>query len=140
MRQLFHFRELDGLGLDSFTTGPLILFFVPYFLMAAITSGVLAPAGLFVPTLLAGAAFGRLIGHWMNVAFPGYVADSGTYALIGAAAVLGGIGNIPGAALGGMIIGLLETFVTGYISPTYRDAIAFGILILILLIILRNIH
>lgn len=48
-------------------------------------------------------------------------------------AVLGGIGNIPGAALGGMIIGLLETFVVGYISPTYRDAIAFGILILILL-------
>jgi len=49
------------------------------------------------------------------------------------AAVLGGIGNIPGAALGGMIIGVVETFVTGYISPTYRDAIAFGILILILL-------
>lgn len=49
------------------------------------------------------------------------------------AAVLGGIGNIPGAAVGGMIIGILETFVTGYISPTYRDAIAFGILILILL-------
>ena len=49
------------------------------------------------------------------------------------AAVLGGIGNIPGAAVGGMIIGLLETFVTGYISPTFRDAIAFGILILILL-------
>ena len=48
-------------------------------------------------------------------------------------AVLGGIGNIPGAAIGGMIIGLLETFVTGYVSPTYRDAIAFGILILILL-------
>jgi branched-chain amino acid transport system permease protein len=49
------------------------------------------------------------------------------------AAVLGGIGNIPGAAIGGMIIGLLETFVTGYIAPTYRDAIAFAILILILL-------
>jgi branched-chain amino acid transport system permease protein len=49
------------------------------------------------------------------------------------AAVLGGIGNIPGAALGGMIIGVLETFVVGYVSPTYRDAIAFGILILILL-------
>lgn len=49
------------------------------------------------------------------------------------AAVLGGIGNIPGAALGGMIIGIVETFVVGYISPTYRDAIAFGILILILL-------
>jgi branched-chain amino acid transport system permease protein len=49
------------------------------------------------------------------------------------AAVLGGIGNIPGAAIGGMIIGILETFVVGYISPAYRDAIAFGILILILL-------
>lgn len=49
------------------------------------------------------------------------------------AAVLGGIGNIPGAAMGGLIIGLLETFVTGYLSPTFRDAISFGILILILL-------
>ena len=55
---------------------------------------MLAPAGLFVPTLLAGAAFGRLIGHWMNLAFPGYVADSGTYALIGAAAVLGGMARM----------------------------------------------
>jgi branched-chain amino acid transport system permease protein len=49
------------------------------------------------------------------------------------AAVLGGIGNLYGAALGGLIIGLTETFVTGYISPTFRDAIAFAILILILL-------
>ncbi len=48
-------------------------------------------------------------------------------------AVVGGIGNIPGAALGGVIIGLVETMVTGYLSPTYRDAISFGILILILL-------
>jgi branched-chain amino acid transport system permease protein len=50
------------------------------------------------------------------------------------AAVLGGIGNLPGAALGGVIIGVTETLVAGYISSTYRDAIAFGILILILLI------
>ncbi len=48
------------------------------------------------------------------------------------AAVLGGIGNIPGAALGGMIIGLVETFVSGTAASTYRDAIAFAILILIL--------
>ncbi len=48
-------------------------------------------------------------------------------------AVLGGIGNIMGAALGGLIIGVTETFVAGYISPTFRDAIAFAILILILL-------
>src|SRR6202142_2483581 len=50
------------------------------------------------------------------------------------AAVLGGIGNLPGAALGGLILGVTETFVAGYISSTYRDAIAFGVLILILLI------
>jgi len=49
------------------------------------------------------------------------------------AAVVGGIGNLVGAALGGLIIGVTETFVTGYISATYRDAIAFGILIIILL-------
>ena len=49
------------------------------------------------------------------------------------AAVLGGIGNLYGAALGGLIIGLLETLVTGYISPVYRDAISFAVLILILL-------
>jgi branched-chain amino acid transport system permease protein len=50
------------------------------------------------------------------------------------AAVLGGIGNIPGAVLGGLVMGVAEVLVTGYISPTYRDAIAFVLLILILLI------
>jgi branched-chain amino acid transport system permease protein len=49
------------------------------------------------------------------------------------AAVLGGIGNLPGAALGGLLIGLIETFVSGTRLSTYRDAIAFAILILILL-------
>ena len=48
------------------------------------------------------------------------------------AAVLGGIGNIPGAALGAMIIGVVETFVAGTEFSTYRDAIAFAILIGIL--------
>lgn len=50
------------------------------------------------------------------------------------AAVLGGIGNLPGAALGGLIIGIVETFVAGSKYSTYRDAIAFAILILILLV------
>jgi branched-chain amino acid transport system permease protein len=49
------------------------------------------------------------------------------------AAVLGGIGNIPGAALGGMLLGIVETFVNGSRFSTYTDAIAFAILILILL-------
>ncbi|MGE0632173.1 MAG: branched-chain amino acid ABC transporter permease [Pseudobdellovibrionaceae bacterium] len=49
------------------------------------------------------------------------------------AAVLGGIGNVPGAVLGGIIMGLSEEMVVTFISSTYRDAFAFGILILILL-------
>ena len=49
------------------------------------------------------------------------------------AAVLGGIGNIPGAALGGLVLGLIETFVNGSRFSTYTDAIAFAVLILILL-------
>jgi len=49
------------------------------------------------------------------------------------AAVLGGIGNIPGAALGGLLLGIVETFVNGSRWSTYTDAIAFAILILILL-------
>lgn len=50
------------------------------------------------------------------------------------AAVLGGIGNIPGAVLGGLIMGITESMVVGYVSSTLRDAFAFGILILILLV------
>jgi branched-chain amino acid transport system permease protein len=50
------------------------------------------------------------------------------------AAVLGGIGNIPGAVLGGLVMGVAEVMVVGYLSPTYRDAIAFVLLIVILLV------
>jgi branched-chain amino acid transport system permease protein len=49
------------------------------------------------------------------------------------AAILGGIGNIPGAALGGLLLGTVETFVGGSQWSTYKDAIAFAILIVILL-------
>jgi branched-chain amino acid transport system permease protein len=49
------------------------------------------------------------------------------------AAVLGGIGSLTGAVVGGLLIGLLEALVVGYLSPTYRDPIVFGVLILILL-------
>jgi branched-chain amino acid transport system permease protein len=50
------------------------------------------------------------------------------------AAVLGGIGSIPGAVIGGLVMGVSEYLVVGYISSTYRDAIAFVILILVLLV------
>jgi len=51
-----------------------------------------------------------------------------------AACVLGGIGNIPGAVVGGLIIGVAETFAVGFISSAYRDAIAFIVLALVLLV------
>jgi branched-chain amino acid transport system permease protein len=50
------------------------------------------------------------------------------------AAVLGGIGNIPGAMIGGVLIGLMETWIGATSYSTYRDAVAFAVLILILLL------
>lgn len=49
------------------------------------------------------------------------------------AAVLGGIGSIPGAMVGGLVLGLCESYATGYISSAYEDALAFGLLVLILI-------
>lgn len=50
------------------------------------------------------------------------------------AAVLGGIGSLPGAVLGGFVMGLSEEMVVAYLSSTYRDALAFGILIIVLIV------
>lgn len=49
------------------------------------------------------------------------------------AAVLGGIGSIPGAVLGAMILGWTESFATGYVSSDYEDVFAFSLLVLILI-------
>jgi branched-chain amino acid transport system permease protein len=50
------------------------------------------------------------------------------------AAVVGGIGSIPGAMLGGLLIGVAESFITGYLSSTYTNLIVFGILIAVMLL------
>lgn len=49
------------------------------------------------------------------------------------AAVLGGIGSIPGAMAGGLVLGLCESFATGYVSSDYEDVLAFALLVLILI-------
>ncbi|TDT66974.1 branched-subunit amino acid ABC-type transport system permease component [Hypnocyclicus thermotrophus] len=78
------------------------------------------------------AAAGILIGMRFNKIDPLMGMMPGIKAFV--AAVLGGIGSIPGAVIGGLIMGISESLVVGYISSTYRDAIAFAILIVILLI------
>jgi branched-chain amino acid transport system permease protein len=77
------------------------------------------------------AAAGVLVGLYLPRVDPLMGLIPGLKAFV--AAVLGGIGNIPGAMVGGLVMGVAETMVVAYLAPTYRDAIAFALLILILL-------
>jgi branched-chain amino acid transport system permease protein len=79
---------------------------------------------------LAGAA-GVLVGIYYNSIDPLMGMMPGLKAFV--AAVFGGIGSIPGAMIGGLSIGVIETIVAGYGGSMYRDAAVFGILILVLL-------
>jgi len=83
-----------------------------------IGSGLAAAGGVMI------AMHYGLINFYM-----GYVAGLKAFT----AAVLGGIGSIPGAMLGGILLGLVESFGAGYISAEYKDVFAFAILILVLI-------
>jgi branched-chain amino acid transport system permease protein len=85
----------------------------------------------FIGSALAGAA-GVLVGLAFTQVwhFMGFTAGLKGFT----AAVVGGIGNIPGAMLGGLLLGLTESLAVGFISPTYKDLIAFVMLILVLLV------
>jgi branched-chain amino acid transport system permease protein len=80
---------------------------------------------------LAGAA-GILVGVYYNSINPLMGTMPGLKAFV--AAVLGGIGIIPGAMIGGYLIGIVEVMVSGYGNSMYRDAVVFAILILILIV------
>lgn len=77
------------------------------------------------------AAAGVLVGIYYNSIDPLMGMMPGIKAFV--AAVLGGIGIIPGAMIGGIILGVVEAMVSGFFSSTFRDAVAFAILIIILL-------
>ncbi len=77
------------------------------------------------------AAAGVLVGIYYNSIDPLMGIMPGLKAFV--AAVLGGIGILPGAVVGGLILGIIEALVAGFISSTFRDAAAFAILILVLL-------
>ena len=84
----------------------------------------------FIGSALAAAA-GVLVGVYYNSIDPLMGIMPGLKAFV--AAVLGGIGILPGAVTGGIILGVIEAMVSGFLSSTFRDAAAFGILILVLL-------
>lgn len=83
-----------------------------------------------IGSALAGAA-GVLVGVYYNSINPLMGVMPGLKAFV--AAVLGGIGLIPGALLGGFVIGGVETLVSGYGNSMYKDAVTFAILIAILI-------
>ncbi|MDV2503567.1 MAG: branched-chain amino acid ABC transporter permease [bacterium] len=78
-----------------------------------------------------GAAAGVLVGVYYNAIFPTMGYRVGVVAF--AAAVLGGIGNVVGAILGGLVLGLAEVLGAAYISSEYRYAIAYAIMILVII-------
>ena len=88
-------------------------------------------ATFFIGSALAGIA-GVMDGLAYNNVYTlmGFIAGLKAFT----AAVVGGIGSIPGAMLGGLLIGIAESMVTGYISSTYTNLIVFGILIVMMLV------
>jgi branched-chain amino acid transport system permease protein len=86
-------------------------------------------ATFFIGAFLAGAG-GIIWGLYFNTFY--YQLGFRTGLIAFTAAVFGGIGNIPGAALGGLIIGLVAAFSDGYIGSKWTQVVVFGILILVL--------
>lgn len=87
-------------------------------------------------TFAIGSALGALGGILFAVAYPQIDPYMGVMPGLKAfvAAVLGGIGIMPGAMLGGILLGIAESLTKGYLSTRWSDAVVFGILILVLLI------
>ena len=87
-------------------------------------------------TFAIGSALAAIAGVLLCSAYPNLVPTTGSMPGIKAftAAVFGGIGSIPGALIGGILLGVIEIFAKAYISTQLSDAIVFGVLIVILLV------
>ena len=99
--------------------------------MLGINVNFVITATFFLGSALAGIAgvMGGLLFNTVSATI-GFIAGLKAFT----AAVVGGIGSIPGAMLGGLVIGVAESFVTGYISSTYSNLIVFGLLIVVMLV------
>jgi branched-chain amino acid transport system permease protein len=99
--------------------------------MLGINVNFIIAATFFLGSALAGVAgvmAGLLFNQVTNTI--GFIAGLKAFT----AAVVGGIGSLPGAMLGGLLIGIAESFVTGYISSTFTNLIVFGLLIVVMLV------
>jgi branched-chain amino acid transport system permease protein len=87
-------------------------------------------------TFMLGSALAGAAGVLVGMIYPKIEPLMGTLPGLKAfvAAVLGGIGNVTGAVVGALLLGLAEEFLVGYWAPTFRDALAFALLILVLLL------
>jgi branched-chain amino acid transport system permease protein len=88
-------------------------------------------ATFFIGSALAGAA-GVFNGLVYQQVWPYMGFQAGLFAFT--AAVVGGIGNLPGAVLGGLVIGLAEAYATGFVSSTFQQAIVFALLIAVMIV------
>jgi branched-chain amino acid transport system permease protein len=99
--------------------------------MMGIDTDRIITSTFFIGSMLAGAAgvmFGLYIGETYH--FMGFLAGLKAFT----AAVVGGIGSIPGAMVGGVLIGVCEAYATGYVGGQWSDLVVFGILILFMLL------
>ncbi|VDM48197.1 unnamed protein product [Toxocara canis] len=85
-------KSLFHSPINSYRASTLFIFAVEYYILTLWTYGLSVPSGVFIPTLLTGAAWGRLVGIGVEHLFPDVTGvDPGKYALAGAAAQLGGV-------------------------------------------------